>query len=41
MEEVRNAYEIFIGIPEENKPLKRRRLRWKENINVDFRELEC
>jgi hypothetical protein len=36
---MRNAYKILLGISEGKKPLGRPRLRWKYNINIDFREI--
>jgi hypothetical protein len=36
--EMRNAYKILIGNPEGNRPLGRRRRRWKNNIKNDVRE---
>jgi hypothetical protein len=39
-EEVRNAYAIFVGIPEGKRPFGKLRRRWEENIKMDFRETE-
>jgi hypothetical protein len=39
MGEMRYAYNIFIGKPEGNKPLKRPRCRWEDNIGMDLREI--
>jgi hypothetical protein len=36
--EKRNAYRILVGKPEGNKPLRRTRRRWVDNIKVDLRE---
>jgi hypothetical protein len=38
MEEMRNAYKIFIGKPDGKRPLGRHRRRWEDNIRVDIRE---
>jgi len=38
MEEMRNAYQIFVGIPIVKRPLGRPRCRWKNNIRTDFGE---
>jgi hypothetical protein len=38
MEEVRGAYNILVGRPEERGPLGRPRRRWEGNIKVDLRE---
>jgi hypothetical protein len=40
MGEKRNAYMLLVGRPEEKRPLGRRRRRWLDNINLDFREIE-
>jgi hypothetical protein len=39
MGETRNAYRIFRGKLEENKPLGRPRRRWVDNIKMDFSEI--
>jgi hypothetical protein len=39
MWENRNAYRIFVGMPEGKRPLERPRLRWVENIKMDLREI--
>jgi hypothetical protein len=39
MREKRNAYRILVGKPEGKRPLGRRRRRWKNNINMDLREI--
>ena len=36
---MKNAYGILVGIPEENRPLGKPRLRWQNNIKMKFREL--
>jgi hypothetical protein len=37
MGENRNAYRIFVGMPEGKRPLGRRRRRWVDNIKMDLR----
>jgi hypothetical protein len=39
MGEVRGAYNILVGRPEERRPLERPRRRWEGNIKMDFREI--
>jgi hypothetical protein len=39
MREVRGAYNILVGRPEGRRPLGRPRLRWKDNIKMDLREI--
>jgi hypothetical protein len=39
MGEKRNAYRILVGKPEGRRPLRRPRLRWVDNINMDLREI--
>jgi hypothetical protein len=39
MGEKRNAYRIFMGKPEGNRPLGRPRPRWEDNIKMDLREI--
>jgi hypothetical protein len=39
--EKRNAYRIFVGKREGQRPLRRYRHRWECNIKVDLREIEC
>jgi hypothetical protein len=39
MGEVSNAYSILIGKPEGRRPLGRPRRRWKDNIQMDLREM--
>jgi hypothetical protein len=36
----RTAYRIFVGEPEEMRPLGRRRHSWVDNIKRDVREIE-
>jgi hypothetical protein len=38
---MRNARIILIGIHERNRPLARSRYRWKEDIEMDFKEVRC
>jgi hypothetical protein len=35
----RNAYRILVGKPDEKRPLGRHRLRWEDNIKMDFSEI--
>jgi hypothetical protein len=35
----RNAYRIFVGNPEENRPLGKPRRRWADNIKMNLREI--
>jgi hypothetical protein len=37
--EVRGAYNILVGRPEERRPLGRLRRRWEDNIKMDLREI--
>jgi hypothetical protein len=39
MGEGRGAYRILVGRPEGRKPLGRHRLRWEDNIKMDFQEV--
>jgi hypothetical protein len=39
MGEVRGAYNILAGRPEERRPLGRPRHRWEDNIKIDLREI--
>jgi hypothetical protein len=39
MEDVRNAYVIVVGKPEEKRPLGRPRHGWEDNIRMYFREI--
>jgi hypothetical protein len=39
MGEVRGAYNILVGRPEEMRPLGRPRRRWEDNIKMDLREI--
>jgi hypothetical protein len=38
MGEKRNAYRILVGMPEE-RPLRRPRRKWVDNIKIDLREI--
>jgi hypothetical protein len=37
--EKRNAYRIFVGMPEGRRPLGRPRRRWMDNIKLGLREI--
>jgi hypothetical protein len=37
--EKRILHRILVGTPEENRPLGRRRVKWEDNIKIDFREI--
>jgi hypothetical protein len=37
---MKNAFKLLVGKPEGNRPLGRPRRRWKDNIKMDFREIE-
>jgi hypothetical protein len=37
--EKRNAYMVFVGKPEGNRPLGKPRRRWEDNIIMDLREI--
>jgi hypothetical protein len=39
MGEVRNAYNILVGKPEERRPLRRPMCRWEDNIKMDLRKI--
>jgi hypothetical protein len=39
MEEIRNAINIFVGYPEEKRPLGKPRRRWLDNIKLDLRDI--
>ena len=34
-----NAYRVLVGKPDGKRPLGKSRLRWKDNIKMDFREV--
>jgi hypothetical protein len=35
----RGVYRVLVGMPEGKRPLRRRRLRWDDNIIIDLREI--
>ena len=39
MEQSRNAYRVLVGTPERKRPLGRPRRRWKDNIEMNLREV--
>ena len=39
MEERRGVHKVFVGKPEEKRPLGRPRLRWEDNIKMDLQEV--
>jgi hypothetical protein len=39
MGEMKNAYRILVGKPEEKRPLGRPRRRWVNNIKIDLRKI--
>jgi hypothetical protein len=39
MEEDRGVYRVLVGKPEGNRPLRRPRHRWEDNIKMDLREV--
>jgi hypothetical protein len=39
MGEDRGVYRVLVGKPEEKRPLKRPRHRWKNNIKMDLQEV--
>ena len=41
MERSRNAYRILVGKPEGKRPLGRLRRRWKDNIKMNLKEMDC
>jgi hypothetical protein len=41
MEERRGVYRIWVGKPEEMRPLGRPRRRREDNIKIDLQEVEC
>jgi hypothetical protein len=40
MGDMRNAYRILVGKPEEKRPLGRPRRRWEDNIRMDLNKIE-
>jgi hypothetical protein len=41
MGEGRGVYRVLVGKPEGNRPLRRPRRRWEDNIKLDLKELGC
>jgi hypothetical protein len=41
MGERRGVYSVLVGKPDGKKPLRRTRLRWEDNIKMDFQEVGC
>jgi len=41
MGERRGVYKVLVGKPKGKRPLGRSRLRWKDNIKMDFQEVRC
>jgi len=41
MGERRGVYRVLVGKPEGKRPLGRPRLRWENNIKMDFQEVVC
>ena len=41
MGERRDAYRILVGKPEGNRPLRRSRRLWEDNIKMDLQEVGC
>jgi hypothetical protein len=41
MGELRNSYKILVENAERKRPLESSRHRWKDNINIYLREIEC
>ena len=39
MEEGRGVHKVLVGKPEANRPLRRSRRRWKDNIKMDLQEV--
>ena len=39
--ERRDVYRVLVGKPEGKRPLGRTRLRWENNIKMDFQEVRC
>ena len=39
MGERRGVYSVLVGKPDGKKPLRRTRLRWEDNIKMDFQEV--
>jgi hypothetical protein len=41
MGERKDAYRVLVGKPERKRPLGRPRIRWKNNIKMDFIAVGC
>jgi alpha-tubulin suppressor-like RCC1 family protein len=41
MGEGRCVYRVSVGKPEEERPLRRPKRRWEDNINMDLQEVGC
>ena len=41
MEQSRTAYRVLVGKPVGKRPLGKPRLRWKDSIEMDLREVGC
>jgi hypothetical protein len=41
MRGIRNAYKILVGRAEGKRPLRKSRLRWKNNITIDVKNIGC
>jgi hypothetical protein len=41
MREIRNTYKILAGKPGENRLFQRPRRRWKDNIEMNVKEVRC
>jgi hypothetical protein len=41
MGERRDVYRVLVGKPEGKRPLGRPRLKWEDNIKMDFQEVGC
>jgi 3-oxoacyl-ACP reductase-like protein len=41
MRERKCAYRVMVGKSEGKRPLGRPRLRWQDNIQIDFQEMGC
>jgi hypothetical protein len=39
--ERRGVYRIFVGKPEGQRPFRRPRCRWEDNIKMDLQEVRC
>ena len=41
MGEGTDVYRVLLGKPEGKRPLRKPRLRWEDNINMDIQEMGC